>query len=281
MKLLNAKEAQDEAFIKVLLAGASGAGKTTCASKAPMPLIIEPSPQAITSIRAANPNAQVLLIDSVNDLRTALSALKNAERVEINDLPALKVTIEGQQFVAQTVVLDDLDEIQEFLKRELQGDAATLTQQQWGIILDKNMAILRAFRSLPINFIACAKVISVQNEESQIYKLALYGQKFEPLLPGLFNMMGYQYRKPSTESDPREHVVGFRLPEKYPTKAHPALLSIEEPDPSVWWKKVREWCGSLSSPAPAKESLPSDYKAPVQLGQRQPQRQPSPIPPKR
>lgn len=287
-RLIEAAKAAHETFVKCLITGASGSGKTTCVAKAPMPLILEPASQAITSIRAANPQAQILLVESIKDFRDALYSLRTGNPIDIEGLPGLEVTLTEDPaclppgkapevhgtIKIQSIVLDDLEEIQEMLKAEAQGNAPTMTQQGWGVMLEKNMAMLRAFRAVRCNVFVCAKVLRTQDNDRQVWELALYGSKFKPLLPGLFNAVAFMYRKAPSENDEREFVAGFKLPEQYMTKCHPALEAVEDPDPSHWWRKIREWQDQLSSVAMPtdKTILPSDYKPPATMQRRGSQR---------
>lgn len=283
-RFMKASEAENEAYVKALITGQSGSGKSTCGAQAPRPLVIEPAAQAVTSIRAANPDAFVFLVESMQDVRDVLYSLRQGKATTIDGEPALEVILtqdpsgiqKGQSpqqygtIQIQSVVVDDLEEIQELARREIQGENPTMTQQQWGILLDKNMAMLRAFRSVRCNVFVCAKVLRAQDNESQVWELALFGSKFKPLLPGLFNAVCFMYRKTPTDTDPREFVAGFKLPEQYLTKCHPALDAVEDPNPTVWWEKIRTWQNQLSEvQVPTDPSvLPSDYKAPTTMPRR-------------
>lgn len=280
-RLIQAGNARSEAFVKALVTGQSGSGKTTAVAKAPRPLVLEPAPQAIPSIRAANPDAMVFILESMQDVRDALYSLRQAKPIEIDGEPGLLVKMtqdpsnlkKGEQaqvygeFEIQSVVLDDLEEVQEMAKREIQGHQDTLTQQQWGILLDQNMAMLRNLRSVRANVFVCAKVLRTQDKDGQVWELALYGSKFKPLLPGLFNCMCFMYRKNKTEGDPREYVAGFKLPEEFLTKSHPALAAVEDPDPSVWVGKVRDHTSTLDGvEIPTDPNLlPKSHKPPVKM----------------
>ena len=144
-------------------------------------------------------------------------------------------------------VIDDFEEIQEYIKRDVQGTDEMMTQKQWGLLNDRCMGWLRAFRNLQVNFHLCCKVVRLPDDELQIHELAVYGQKIKPAMMGLFNAVGYHYRKTVTSEDQREFVVGFRLPDKFISKGHPALLPVEDPDPTVWFNKIKTWAGEMSA----------------------------------
>lgn len=267
-------ESRDHVFVKGLIVGFSGAGKTTTMAKAPAPLIIEPSPQAMASIQAANADAHVLLVENVQDLRNLISALRKAKPSTIGDLPALDVTIEGTTITIQSIIVDDLEEIMDFFKSDVQSPGSdTMTQQQWGFVLDRSMSFLRALRNIPANFFVAVKALRVDDNSSQVLELALIGKKFKPALPGLFNCMAYLYRREPTEDDQRRYVAGFQLPDKYPTKGHPALGAVEDPDPRIWWAKIRDWQNKLISPeAPSRKQLPSDAPDDMASNKRKPKK---------
>lgn len=285
MKIFKASEAKGETFVKALLLGPSGSGKTMCSSKAPMPVILEPASQAVASIRAANSEAQIIPIQSMKDLKDSIYSIRNGNPIEVDGKPALEVnwtedpsSLNGGrpqhfgQSVIQSVILDDFEEIQEMRKKELQGKGGNLTQQQWGVLLDENMSQLRALRDCRCNVFVCAKVLRVQDGESQVWEISLYGTKLKPLISGLFNCVAFMYKKTRTEQDPREHVAGFKLPEQYATvcKPHPSLSPVEDPDPSIWWEKIRNWENSIGgTEVPMDRTLlPKDFKPPLQMHTR-------------
>lgn len=285
MKLVRARDARDQTFLKVLVTGASGSGKTTCCSKASNVLILEPAAQALTSIRAANPNAFILQIDTLQDAADAIYSLRHAAPSKMeNGEPCLNVKLTQDpswlspgkkaevygEITIQSVVIDDFEEIQDLERKEIQGKKPTMQIQDWGLLMDRNMNFLRALRSVKCNVFVCVKVSRAQDKEAQVYEFALSGSKFKSMLPGLFNAMCFLYRKDPTDVDSREYVAGFRLPEQYLTKAHPALDAIEDPDPTLWWKKIMDWEGGLNGPAVPnqKDQLPKDHKAKPQMRSR-------------
>ncbi len=258
---------KDYSFVKGLLVGKSGSGKTTCCSKAPMPFFVEPSTQAYNTIRATNELANVWLVDSNDDFEDLIYSLSNYESIRINELPAIKFTLRQDpargkevygEITCQTVILDDLEVFQSIMIEHI-SKGGQMQLQNWMTLQDKMMKLLRTVKDLPCNVIAVAKPEPSTDGDSIVYDLSLAGKKFCSSLPGLFNVMGYSYKKDLGAEGGIEYVVGFSLPEKYPTKGHPSLEAVEVPDPSLWWAKIREHDGGTVIPKRLdRDLLPSD-----------------------
>lgn len=278
-KFFTASEGQDHINVKALVSGLSGSGKTTCLSKAQKVLVLEPSPQAQASIVASNPDAKVFIVESIEDLYDALYSLRNAEETTYEGLPALKVTLQQdpsrtkgravvyeRDLIVQSIVLDDLEEIQDMFKADIVGESVDqVTVQQWGFIIDRTFRVVRAFRNIPCNFFVVCKVSPKADGDSLVYSLALSGQKLDQKIMGLVNCAAYMFRKETDEGV--QYFAGFQLPDKYPSKGHPSLQAIEVPDASIWWGKMRDHIGGLRTPAPAPhEMLPDD--APKKMQRR-------------
>ncbi len=267
-------EAEKMSLLRVLHLGFSGSGKTSSMSKADNVLILEPSPQAVTSIRASNPEALIFPVGDLKDLSEAYKMLKDAKLIDKDGYPALEIKHGGETFEVTTVCLDDFEEIQDMLKKDIQGDSDAMTQQMWGALNDRCMGWLRAFRNLPVNFHSAAKLTRLSDEDIQVHELSIYGAKLKPAMLGLFNCVGYHYRKTATTEDSREYVVGFQLPDKFISKGHPALDAVEDSDPNVWLEKIRNWAGSLDdAPRKARRAqLPPEARK----GNQQPTQQSQP-----
>jgi len=234
-------QGKKKTFLKILHNGASGSGKTTTASKASRPVVIEPSPQAASSIRAANPEALVFLVRKESDINEIVRALVHSSESE--DGLGRVGKIDGEEFFFESIVLDDLEEVQDIIKKEIlsKSSANKMTFQEWGDLGERLMNILRDLRNVECNFHCITKIVNAQDDEKIVHELALDGKKVKASIPGLFNLSGHHYRRNSDDGSTLEFVVGFRLPEKFISKAHPALKDMEEADPKVWLEKIREW----------------------------------------
>jgi hypothetical protein len=169
MKITSAAEAYSASpFLKVLLTGPSGAGKSTWSARSPRPLILLTEAQGLASIRAANPAAQVVLVESWDEFASAMSAIKRGTRVSVDGGEAALRLDDPAGTVVQTLVLDSLTDVCRLLVDKMAGDGAAerldrpdegladVSIQQWGRVKDTLLYLLRVLRELPCNVVALA-----------------------------------------------------------------------------------------------------------------------------
>ena len=146
MRIGRAQESyKRQPHLKIAIVGASGAGKTEWAARSPRPLIVLTEPQGLASIQTANPQAIVVVVESWEDFRKVFDAVKLAQPTEIDGQPASRVTIEGETFNFQTLVVDSFTDLQRLAINKLAGvesgtrdrldfdsGAVNLSIEKWG-----------------------------------------------------------------------------------------------------------------------------------------------------
>lgn len=209
--------------LSVLLYGATGSGKTTWAARTPRPLVLLTESQGIASIRLANPDAEILVIDKWSEFRdiwmlimiSGATSIGNAIKIEWPD---------GDTGEYDTIVLDSLTDLQALQHAEMLDLNSTeqldvhkgtaLTLPQWGRSSDILAALLRQQRSLPCNVVVLAMMeerydtLSDGREMRRCIPL-MRGKQLVPIIGGFFSAVGYLTRNSTGEpvvcwkNDPR------------------------------------------------------------------------------
>jgi hypothetical protein len=238
----------DEIYLKVMLYGDSGAGKTWAASTSPSPCYLLTEPNGLPTIRAANPEAIVVQADEahggIDTVRAFLRAAKDGTLAE--------------QTGFKTVVLDSMNELQRMLHDEIMGahrgtpQEGTFTLQDWGELTDKMRSLVRAFRDLPYHVVGITHA-SVDKEErtsSRHISPAFQGKALPNEIAGYFSAVGYMYRERKKDEDDNIFIQRRVLLTGPPTvlcKGLPGLDAVEEPDLTKWLKKMAEYDHKKSS----------------------------------
>ena len=209
--LLNAADGVSETpMLKVALYGFTGSGKTTWSARAPMPLFILTERQGLDSVRAANPSATVLMVESWKDFRQAWGYVKNAKRIVLSEKSGDKagqvaaMTKIGTTNIAfQTLVVDSLTDLQTMLLGELggvKGDKALqlnakskMSRDKWGRVAEILQSILRDQRSIPAStvFIMLASDKYDQDDLRRVEPMLAGKTKHE--VGAYFNAVGLAY----------------------------------------------------------------------------------------
>lgn len=222
-----AKDLALEDRAKILTHGNTGSGKSELGASAHNPAIALCERQALRTIRRRNPEAAVWLIESSDDLRAMLAELMS------------QCAAGGCPY--DTVVLDSLTEIQNMLKREILQKAGsereTLSQGEWGVIIDRCANIARAFRDLPLHvLVLCRSEESFPMDERYV-RPSLSGKKLPNDIGGFFNLVGYAYKKLDNEGDLIYRIL-FDGTDGFLTKGDVDLDAIEYPTWPVWIRKM-------------------------------------------
>lgn len=246
MPFVKASEFKTQDRLKMLLYGNSGAGKTDLLSGASKIAIGLCEQQALRTIRRRNPDAAIWVIESSDDLRSMLAEIK--QQVASGDCPF------------DTVALDGLTEIQQILKREiLNKDGSSresLTQGEWGVIIDRCTNIARAFRDLPLHVVVTCRAEEQYVDERRFVRPSLNGRKLPNDVAGFFNAVGYAYKKVN-EQNQIIHRVLFDGVEGFLTKGDPDLDRIEIPS---WRIFVRKMYGKDAPGAADDGNVRSEYE---------------------
>jgi len=220
-------------FIKALIFGKPGTGKTTFASTAPKPLFLS-AEAGLLSIADKNPDAVV--IRSLKDLQDAHDYLKT------------------QKHDYQTIIIDSITEINEIIKAEIEKkNNRAIRRDDWGEVSTKIKRVIRDFRDLPMHCIFLAQE-NVEKDEDTIVRIY-------PSLNG----------KSATEIAAACDVVGYldidkTLGERYMVVKEHAVLAtknrlapLKTDNPSL---DFSEWVKLMSSICVGEECVVAKHEAP-------------------
>ncbi|GAF76247.1 unnamed protein product, partial [marine sediment metagenome] len=164
-------------YIKALIYGASGSGKTTFGGSA-----------------IAKDNSKVLFLSAEKGLMSIKD--KKPKYVEIKSMSDLieaytYLNIEDHKF--ETVVIDSITEISNILKLEIEKrEGHTMQLQNWGEIKNKLIGVFRDFRDLPMNVIFLSQEAYITDED-KIRKIvpSLDGKGATTAIPRYCDTVGY------------------------------------------------------------------------------------------
>lgn len=142
-------------YIKALICGNPGAGKTLISSTFPNPIYAS-AEGGLMSI--ADRNIPYVKVESSHDLL----AIKHA----VDQVPSVRQELLG--FPVDTVVIDTIDEVQKILIRERLEETKkdSMTLPDWGWLGEQMQAIIRGFRNLDLNVVFTCHMKETQDNDS-------------------------------------------------------------------------------------------------------------------
>lgn len=164
-------------YIKALIYGASGSGKTRFAGTA-----------------IDKDNSKTLFLSAEGGLLSIKD--KRPKYIEINTIENL---LEAYNYLAnekhkfETVILDSITEISNVLKLEIENkEGHSMQLQDWGLLKNQLTSIFRNFRDLPMNVILLAQEAYITDED-KIKKIvpSLDGKGATSALPYFMDIVGY------------------------------------------------------------------------------------------
>lgn len=224
-RVTKASEA-DADYLKCLVWGPTGTGKSTLCGTAPKPVLyLYTEKQGLISFKRMCPDGDVLEIDSVDTLRAVLTDLRR-----------------GTDYA--TVCLDSFTEMQVLIVNEVlamkdrvPGEPVKASTQDFMFIHDRSKALVRAFRDLPMHVVVtCLSETVVVGEDENartVTRMMLTGRKLPAQLAGFFNLVGFSH-KTLGPNNVTIHRVGFEGPQVLDVKGMPGLRKKEEPDIEYW-----------------------------------------------
>lgn len=215
---------QSQGFIKCLVYGASGIGKTKLSETAPNPVIIS-SEKKLLSLR--NKNIPVILIENHMDLEEAYRFLTNSKK--------------ASKFV--TIVIDSISDIAESVLayfKENPPDGNTHPQAAYGALADALLPLIKKFRDIPERHVyVIAKEKRYTDDYTGITSWAplMPGQQLGPGLPYLFDFV-FPMRIKETKDGKKFRYLQTVSDLQYMAKGIETLNKIEKPHLGELFKKA-------------------------------------------
>jgi phage nucleotide-binding protein len=191
--IVKAGKAQKSTYIKALVYGESGAGKSFLAATAPKPLILLTEINGQASIMHSNPDADILHITSSDMLAEVLK--------DIDENPN-----DYKQY--QTIVIDSITEMQRLIKDKLTSNGRSpMSLPLWGKLANNMRALIRRIRGMKKNVVCIALLEAHIEEESgqRHLKPAFEGKKTSGEIAQFFNWVGFLY--PTMETVNKEQIT--------------------------------------------------------------------------
>lgn len=218
-------------YLKLLLYGLNGKGKTRTAAKAPRPLIIDCNEEGTLSVRNYK-GAEVFNATTWEDLTFIYWLLKSGKHKY------------------KTVVIDTLTMMQDICTRHVLKDSSdrdpmkdprTMSQREWGKLAEFMNPMLLDFRNLPMHVVFVAQQRTVDNdEEEKIEKVPQLSPKIRLNATSCVGVIGHISQRPirrggkGKKEKVEYHTVMLTGPhEVYTTKDRTGVLPRNMIDPSV------------------------------------------------
>jgi hypothetical protein len=217
---------------RLMVWGASGAGKTVCAVRAAADLDVDIAAggtpvgdrrcavltferNAIPSIRAANPLASIKLAQTKDE---AIQILQAAQ--------AGRLTSAGFTWL----VIDGLTELQRLIGDTLVKDS----DGYWNQLIDRTRLMLRMIRSIPMSVVATALEQSRENEQTKVVSVSpqFEGRNTPDAAMETYSAVGRATRE--GEGDLSRYVVDFNLASRYRVKPCAELRNRVKPCAAAW-----------------------------------------------
>lgn len=244
-----------QSWLKLLLYGPSGGGKSSCLASMPDPLLVLlTEKQGEMSIRRVNPRARIVHIEDRlickchrgDPDRCPDKAKKGTEKIKAKEvLYGVLDELATKKHPFISVALDSLTDLQQILLSDMKGGkvGAKVAIQEWGTLIEYVKDVTVRLRNLNMHVgIICLNDEIQDNNNRIINRPALAGKKLPGQIIQYFNLCGFQRKvREDTSTVAAIYETVFDAGNEYYTKTHPALEAIESPSYRSWVGKVAKY----------------------------------------
>lgn len=269
-------------WLKALIYGEPGSGKTNFGVSAKKPLILLSEQQAVANVRDAakrmgRPCPPTLVMDRLDDYRHVLRALHGDPSkpfVVQDDQGAVILKLDEWP---ETVVLDSITDIAKMVGAEIREQSPPKTgkdglpidsERYWQVLADRTEKLIRAFRDVPRHVLFLAlladKEIGEGDEKSRWVGPQMPMKAMPNVLMAAVNVVGITYRTrskevvidPVTKKPSRPMVYGIATtgPDHMKTKPYPPLRDAEVTDFTSWIDRINGIDDGKAAPPPMDSS---------------------------
>ena len=278
MRVIDSNESPDKRWLKALVYGKSGTGKTSFGVSAPGALILLSEKQAVPHIRAAakrlgKPMPTVLVMECLDDYRAVIKAL-HADRSKPFQVrnSADDVVLELATW-PESIVLDSVTDACELISQEIREQSPPKTgkdglpvdsERYWNVLADRAQKLIRAFRDVDANVLfLCLLDDRTTGEGDEAVRSVgpqLPMRKLPAVVMAAVNVVGVTFRQMNKQ---KQHEYGIRTvaPDYVETKPFPPLLPVEVTDFSSWCKRINGEDDGQRAPIPADMTSSTDPDA--------------------
>lgn len=271
-----------QAYLKALVYGKPGTGKTNIGTSAPNPLILLSERQAVANVRDAakrlgRPRPPILVMETLDDYRYVLRAL-HGDRAK----PFVVAKDDGTVILTlakwpETIVIDSVTDVMEMISTEIREQSPPKlgkdnlpvdSERFWNVMEDKGRKFVRAFRDAPAHvvFLALFAERGPKDAEDKTQPWAgpqMGMRKLETAIMAAVNVVGITYRRRSDKVDEktkqREMAYGIATtgPDHMCLKPYRPLRDHEVPDFSSWVSRINGVDDGTSAPPPMDGDAPT------------------------
>jgi len=244
-KIIKAKDLAKSAHAMVTIHGKSGTGKTTIGARCDdVPLILLTEENGKPFIDSANPNADVWMIETLQDYYDAMSAVGA-------HLQAARVNKTEPKW--NWVVLDSFTDLQmmfvAFLKeqrsiaaktgKKARSKSAPLTQNEWGYVSDWTQLQVKKIGLLKANkLVLCLQKRIDPDEDIPGDELEIGPQLYSPVARGVLCSNSHLVGMSVKSKKPEKFQIMFHGSDQFRLKGHPNINPLEDQDINAVLKKL-------------------------------------------
>lgn len=256
-----------EQWVKALIYGNTGTGKTGFGVTAPEPLILLSERQGIVHVKDAArrlgvPVPRTIYMAEVEDYRNVLRALRLVTHEPGADFVVRDA--HGQELLRipgwqpQTVVVDSITEMQKQVSDEINRQSPpkmgkdglpVLADRYWGVLQDRIEGFIRAFRDLPMHVLFLAllddRTEGEGNEAERSVTPMCVMKKLPQRIMAAVNVVGVTFRQLMQGERDAAGQQAYRWavmtsgPQFMSLKPYRPLRDIEAPDFARWIRVIR------------------------------------------